>query len=384
MKQLPNVKPFYAVKCNPNRDLLQTMARFGAGFDCASERELIEVGKASTSKGKLLDFQRNVIYANPCKSIRDVTCAHNFGAPPTVVDSYEEIHKLKKLGWKGGALIRIRVEDSGSLMPFSNKFGVDPKEVKDLAAFAYGEGFPIKGISFHVGSGCKDPKQYKHAVQSGIGLVHSLKEIGHDAKTVDIGGGFMGDEESFERNCRAIREGIYTSNYKDLQFIAEPGRFFASDAVDLFVQVIGKKPGLSGKSGEYRYTIDESLYGQFSCIPFDQQKPKWIRVPKLQDLDGKKPRKTVKGTLFGRTCDSLDMIASADEMEELEVGDWLWFPHMGAYTSVTASEFNGFPAPPQHGSATESVFLPAVEDVLNKSLVRFPKGMKYVKPVSLA
>jgi hypothetical protein len=78
------------------------------------------------------------------------------------------------------------------------------------------------------------------------------------------------------------------------------------------------------------------------------------------------------------------MIASADEMEDLEVGDWLWFPHMGAYTSVTASEFNGFPAPPQHGSATESVFLPSVEDVLVNSHVRFPKAVKYVKPVSLS
>ena len=381
---MPTVKPFYAVKCNPNRDLLQTMAKLGAGFDCASERELMEVGKASTEGGKLFNFQKNVIYANPCKSIRDVTCAHNFGAPPTVVDSYEEIDKLKRLGWKGGALIRIRVEDSGSLMPFSNKFGIDPKEVKDLAVFAHGEGFSIQGISFHVGSGCKDPQQYKHAVQSGISLVRDLKEIGHDAKTVDIGGGFMGDEESFEKNCRAIREGIYTSKYKGIQFIAEPGRFFASDAVDLFVQVIGKKPGLSGKSGEYRYTIDESLYGQFSCIPFDQQKPKWIRVPKLQDVNDKKTRKTVKGTLFGRTCDSLDMIASADEMEELEVGDWLWFPHMGAYTSVTASEFNGFPAPPQHGSATESVFLPTVSEVLSSAHTRFPKAVKYVKPVSLS
>ena len=360
------------------------MAKLGAGFDCASERELMEVGKASTEGGKLFDFQKKVIYANPCKSIRDVTCAHNFGAPPTVVDSYEEIDKLKRLGWKGGALMRVRVEDSGSLMPFSNKFGIDPKEVKDLAVFAHGEGFSIQGISFHVGSGCKDPQQYKHAVQSGISLVRDLKEIGHDAKTVDIGGGFMGDVESFEKNCRAIREGIYTSKYKGLQFIAEPGRFFASDAVDLFVQVIGKKPGLSGKSGEYRYTIDESLYGQFSCIPFDQQKPKWIRVPKLQDVNDKKTRKTVKGTLFGRTCDSLDMIASADEMEDLEVGDWLWFPHMGAYTSVTASEFNGFPAPPQHGSATESVFLPTVTEVLSSAHTRFPKAVKYVKPVSLS
>jgi hypothetical protein len=32
-------------------------------------------------------------------------------------------------------------------------------------------------------------------------------------------------------------------------------------------------------------------------------------------------------------------------MEDLEVGDWLYFPLMGAYTSATASEFNGFPKP---------------------------------------
>ena len=32
-------------------------------------------------------------------------------------------------------------------------------------------------------------------------------------------------------------------------------------------------------------------------------------------------------------------------MEELEVGDWLYFPSMGAYTRATASEFNGFPTP---------------------------------------
>jgi len=29
----------------------------------------------------------------------------------------------------------------------------------------------------------------------------------------------------------------------------------------------------------------------------------------------------------------------------MDVGDWLYFPMMGAYTSATASEFNGFPKP---------------------------------------
>jgi ornithine decarboxylase len=32
-------------------------------------------------------------------------------------------------------------------------------------------------------------------------------------------------------------------------------------------------------------------------------------------------------------------------LPELEEGDWLLFRDMGAYTTVTASEFNGFPKP---------------------------------------
>lgn len=37
LKALPRVKPFYAVKCNSSRGVVQTLAELGAGFDCASK-----------------------------------------------------------------------------------------------------------------------------------------------------------------------------------------------------------------------------------------------------------------------------------------------------------------------------------------------------------
>jgi ornithine decarboxylase len=49
--------------------------------------------------------------------------------------------------------------------------------------------------------------------------------------------------------------------------------------------------------------------------------------------------------VFGRTCDSGDLIADAANLPEVGVGDWLRIRSMGAYTTVTASEFNGFPKP---------------------------------------
>ena len=51
-------------------------------------------------------------------------------------------------------------------------------------------------------------------------------------------------------------------------------------------------------------------------------------------------------TLAGPTCDSADVVARDYPMPALETGDVLISPMMGAYTSVTASPFNGIAATP--------------------------------------
>lgn len=47
-------------------------------------------------------------------------------------------------------------------------------------------------------------------------------------------------------------------------------------------------------------------------------------------------------TIFGPTCDSIDVICRSVLLPELKVGDWLYFTNMGAYTMAAASSFNGF------------------------------------------
>ncbi len=375
--QLPGIRPYYAVKCNPDRTLLQTLASLGAGFDCASGRELMEVAEVGYKKGQ---FKDHVVYANPCKPMRDLQKAKALGAPTTVVDSFEEVDKLASVQWQGDALLRLRVEDTGSLMPFSRKFGLTADKASEIASYAKAKGIQLKGVSFHVGSGCLLPEQYKQAIKTSHDAITKLNLSGHDADLVDLGGGYFSTKETFEQAARKIRSCQFHYPKKELRYIAEPGRFFAESAFDLFVQVIGKKPhDVSG----WRYTIDESLYGQFSCIPFDHKKPFWIRIPTSYEGKDLPKRKRGKGTLYGRTCDSLDMIASSSDMEELEVGDWLWFPNMGAYTSVTASEFNGFPKPPLHGIDSQ-IMLPTVEQIVQDGFAeRFPKGIKTVTAVSI-
>merc|ERR1711865_955896 len=49
------------------------------------------------------------------------------------------------------------------------------------------------------------------------------------------------------------------------------------------------------------------------------------------------------GTFFGPTCDSLDKICEDHPVSDLNIGDWVAFEDMGAYTSAAASRFNGVP-----------------------------------------
>jgi len=356
-KQLPMVKPFYAVKCNPAPQLLHHLCDAGIGFDCASERELHEVQKLARHES--VD---RIIYANPCKSSRDIDVARTMGAPTTVVDSVEEVYKLKE--YTGGALVRISVDDSGSAMPFSSKFGTT--DVVQIAQAAKTIGLSLRGISFHVGSGSSERDAHAKAIRAAYKSLIQVSQLGHEADTIDIGGGYLADPNQFWATSMAIRGAIQEvddDSSSPIRWIAEPGRFLATKSFDFYVQVIGKKRAEKG----WKYTVDDSLYGQFSSILFDYARPKWVRVS-----NGDKREKT-PGVVFGRTCDSVDVIAKVESMEELEVGDWLWFPAMGAYTRATASEFNGFPSPEVFvDNGGETVDFEEVKDAAPRGVTRMP------------
>lgn len=378
---LGGIKPYYAVKCNPEPQLLNYLYDNGVAFDCASERELLQV--KSLARGL---FPEKVVYANPCKSRRDLAAAADLGSPVTVVDSEEEVDKLVDLDYKGGALVRIAVDDSSSPMPFSAKFGCSTLRVGSIGTYAASRGIPLMGISFHVGSGGSTGSAYIDAIQrayTSLSLLRSKQGGAHTlAQTIDIGGGFLSDEAAFRSaalSIRGVRMTIDSEHSDDksappLRWIAEPGRFFAKEAFDLYVQVIGKK---KAGANAYHYTLDDSLYGQFSCILFDHAKPSWVRVHQKEGEKGRGKRSA--GVLFGRTCDSLDVIAKSPDMEELEVGDWLWFPSMGAYTRATASEFNGFPTPAVFESADREE-----PDVLDHNIRwGIPRAVERVAPMSV-
>ena len=317
---LPIVRPYYAVKCNPNPVILKYLSLLGCHFDCASKAEISSV----------LDITEDpslIIFANPCKMSGQIKYARAVDVDTMTFDSDHELYKIKLYHPNARLILRIKVDDSSSKCQFGCKFGCPLENVQDLLGIAKALSLNIVGFSFHVGSGCQDVSLFLKAIDDCIQASEIAQSLGFFTEIIDIGGGFEPDTfEDFAPHIDAkVRE------HPQFQWIAEPGRFMVSSSHTLVVNVIGKK-----KVGDrFVYYMNDGVYGSFNCIYFDHAQPE---VCPFNERDG--PR--YPSTIFGPTCDSLDKIAESVQLPELAIGEWCYVENFGAYTQASSSSFNGF------------------------------------------
>jgi len=155
---------------------------------------------------------------------------------------------------------------------------------------------------------------------------------------MDIGGGFPSGDLN-EKTVQALR---FTENDSlGYKVIAEPGRHFCSNAFYLLTRVLGKRT----KNGKPCYHLNESLYHSFNCnimdgISFENSKDQFYYC--LESGNQMPIGDSTGSTLFGMTCDGMDVITKNIEVPtNLKVSDWLCVSGMGAYTYGCRSNFNG-------------------------------------------
>jgi len=337
---LPRAVPYYAVKSNPRPVILETLLQLGCGFDCASRDEIQEVLRLGGSADK-------IIFANPCKLPSHIKFARAKGVKKMTFDNVDELKKIAKYYPEAEMVLRILPDDSHSLMAFGAKFGAHPKVCKELLQLAKDLNVSVIGVSFHVGSGCFDTIAYPNTLRLAQQVFTLGKEIGHDMKFLDIGGGFPGtdhDTISFEEigaACCPVLDELFPED-EGIQIIGEPGRYFCHNFQTLVVNVMARRKTpenlrTKGEEETILYYINDGVYGAFNCIFFDHAHP----FPQLLD---ERPEGTpeIKSRIFGPTCDSMDLVCKDIYLPELKVSEWLFFPEMGAYTSASSSAFNGF------------------------------------------
>jgi len=338
-RHLPRVKPFYAVKCNPDHAVLDLMLQHGTGFDVASKKEIEQCLKMGADPSEL-------VFANPCKLSSHIKYAAAKGVQKMTFDNVNELRKVKKLHPTAQLILRISTDDSDSICQFSQKFGAARSEWLELVVTCRELNLNLIGVSFHVGSGCRDAKQYFNSIRDARQVFDLARDYGYELDVLDIGGGFPGypNEQAAEPSFVELATEINAALDKcftdlNINVIAEPGRYMVSSAFILVTKVTTVR---DNGTGDCRYYINDGVYGSFNNILHDHAQPK----PELLSTDltsGKMAHQTC--SIWGPSCDGLDQINAELYFPQLKEGDFLVWFDMGAYTGCVATEFNGFPMP---------------------------------------
>ena len=337
-ENLPRVQAYYAVKANPDPVIVKTLFEAGASFDVSS---IAEFNIAFDNIKDLSEQERhqwiwdNIIYANPIKAEETLGELDKY-QPLMTFDNREEVFKIRDHAPNSRVVLRLRVSNAGAMVELSSKFGASHDEALDLIFEAVNAGLTVAGLSFHVGSQTTNFENYMQAINMAALIFKEVKERGYDQMDLlDIGGGFPApyDEsvKPFSELAKRINTELDRLIPENIKIIAEPGRFMVATAATAVSKIIGK----AVRHGKLCYYIDDGVYHTFSGVIFDHCQ---------YHFDAFKEGPTQICTVFGPTCDGLDVISMTEELpEDLERGDLLSSKNIGAYSGATSTYFNGFP-----------------------------------------
>ena len=337
-KFLPRVQAYYAVKANPAPEIVRTLFKAGASFDVASLPELrvvCENIKDLPAKKRQQWIWDKIIYANPIKANETLAELDHYN-PLVTYDNAEEVRKIRKYAPNAGLALRLKVANTGAMVELSSKFGAAPGEAVDLILEADRAGLVVEGLSFHVGSQTTNFENYVQAINLAANVFKEARDRGYKKMNLlDIGGGFPAPYDPgvkpFQELARIINRELDRLFPKDVQILAEPGRFMVATAGIAISQIIGK----AVRDGKLCYYIDDGVYHTFSGVIFDH-----CHYP----LKAFKNGPTQICSVFGPTCDALDVVSMAEQLPaNLELGDLLYSENIGAYSHASSTHFNGFP-----------------------------------------
>ncbi len=336
-KYLPRVQAYYAVKANPDPAIVKTLFDVGSSFDVASMPEfniVHEQIKHMPAKQRQEWIWDKIIYANPIK-VNDALRELDQYKALVTYDNHEEIRKIRKHAPNSGLVLRLSVPNTGAMCELSSKCGAASGEAVDLILEADKAGLVVEGLSFHVGSQTTNFENFVQAINLAASVFEEAKGRGYTKMNLlDIGGGFPApyDEtvKPFKELAHKINAELNRLFPRTIQILAEPGRFMVATAGTAISQVIGK----AVRNGKLCYYIDDGVYNTFSGIIFDHCQ---------YHLKAFKKGPAEICTVFGPTCDALDVISMSEELPgTLERGDLVYSQNIGAYSVASATHFNGF------------------------------------------
>jgi ornithine decarboxylase len=324
----------YSVKCNAEDRVLALMHELGAGYEVASQQEaelLIQAGVAPDT----------IICMHPIKSPEFLTYLHAHHIRTMAVDCFEEVEKIARFAPESRLVVRVAVNQAGSLWNLGGKFGLDIGEINQLLQFIRSKNLVAYGLTFQVGSQCESPLNWVESLRLCREIWQDAAAQGQPLQFLSLGGGLPAPythpipaiAEIAAPVMQEIRERFLPMGH--VRVAIEPGRSLVADAGILVSSVFG----IATRGGAKWAYIETGTYnGLIEAIETPERNFYPVVV---KDND----RSHYRYHIGGPSCVTLDTPFENVELPELNVGDRLYILSAGAYTHVCATPFNGFPVP---------------------------------------
>ena len=356
----------YSVKTNPHPEVVSAALENGCFVECVSKEEVLLSLKSHATIDK-------VIWNGPlpCFTTKSNALAH--GAIVNIDNAEEFRWTTALLAELENIKVNVGIRVSTECLGQESRFGIVPgsEEWEEVFAIAAeNKSININGLHIHTGySESRKLDEFKRKVDIMCKLARE-----HGVEYIDFGGHIFGpNDKRFQRylekrfNCKLptfddYAECIYQSlkqEYGDEQFpvvILEPGTALISNAVDCLAKVRNVKE----KDGTRKVTVEVSRFdfgfiGSSGQIPFDVAS--LIPFDSIEEmLIGRKrfawPTQRVRpGTymkiisrfnmntvVYGSSCCEDDILSEA-VCDQIDVGDYLLFRNVGAYTYSFGNDF---------------------------------------------
>ena len=323
-------KVLYAVKTNPNQDVLRhIISNDIKDFDTASINEIQLIRK--------LKPDAHIYFMHTVKNRNDISKAYfNLGIRDFALDTKDELMKILESTSYAKDLtlyVRISISNEHAEIDLSRKFGAHTNEALGLVRLCKEHANKI-GISFHVGSQCMHKISFSKAIKEVGNIIKKTKII---PDIINVGGGFPSvypdlKPEPIENYLKEIKESIVNLNLPFIpELICEPGRALVAESGSTIVKV-----NLRKKNKLY---INDGTYGTL----FDAGVPNFI-LPSKMILNGRNQSKKLTAfNFYGPTCDSMDFMKGPFLLpNNIKEGDYMELGQLGAYGLTFRTKFNGF------------------------------------------
>ena len=323
-------KVLYAVKTNPNKEVLRYIIKNGIdNFDAASINEIQLI--------RNLKPDAHIYFMHTVKSRNDISEAYyNLGIKDFALDTKDELIKILDVTNHAKDLtlyIRISISNEHAEIDLSKKFGAPASEALGLVRLCKEHANKI-GISFHVGSQCMHKISFSKAISEVGNIIKKTKII---PDIINVGGGFPSvypdlNPESLESYLNEIKNSITKLNLPITpDLICEPGRAIVAESGSTIVKVNLRK--------KQKLYINDGTYGTL----FDAGVPNFI-LPSRMILNGRiQSKKLTAFNFFGPTCDSMDYMKGPFMLpNNIKEGDYIELGQLGAYGLTFRTKFNGF------------------------------------------